>query len=142
AIVASAGRNGGARFLAELGRDWGVASVFSRSPFLAFLIGMLTALAAIALWVELLMREAAVYIVVLMLPLAFAAMVWPARRVWATRTAEMLVALILSKFAVVAILALGAAALGQAGGAGGIMIGLVLVTLAAFSPWALLRLVP
>ena len=45
----------------------------ARSPFLAFLVGLLTAAGAIALWIELLMREAAVYIVVLMLPLAFAA---------------------------------------------------------------------
>ena len=88
------------------------------------------------LWIELLMRNAAVYIVVLMLPLAFAAMVWPARRVWATRTAEVLVALIVAKFAIVAILALGGAALGPAGGTTGLLIGLVLVALAAFAPWA------
>ena len=59
------------------------------------------------------MREAAVYVIVLMLPLAFAALVWPARRVWAVRAVELLVALILSKFAIVAVLALGGAALGQ-----------------------------
>ena len=57
------------------------------------------------------MREAAVYVIVLMLPLAFAAMVWPARRIWAIRAIELLVALILSKFAIVAVLSLGGAAL-------------------------------
>ena len=51
--------------------------------------------AAFALWVELLLREAAVYVIVLMLPLAFAALVWPARRIWAVRAVELLVALIL-----------------------------------------------
>ena len=56
------------------------------------------------LWLELLMREAAVYVIVLMLPLVFAALVWPARRVWAVRAVELLVALILSKFAIVAVL--------------------------------------
>ena len=65
------------------------------------------------LWIELLIREAAVYVIVLMLPLFFAAMVWPARRVWAVRAVEMLVALILSKFAIVAVLSLGGAALGH-----------------------------
>ena len=62
------------------------------------------------------MREAAVYVIVLMLPLVFAAMVWPARRVWAIRAVELLVALILSKFAIVAVLALGGAALGHSVG--------------------------
>ena len=47
-----------------------------------------------------------------MLPLAFAALVWPARRIWAIRAVEVLVALILSKFVIVAVLSLGGAALG------------------------------
>ena len=101
--------------------------------------------AAFALWIELLMREAAVYVIVLMLPLAFAAMVWPARRIWAIRAVELLVALILSKFAIVAVLSLGGAAI-SAGAADqsvtAVMAGAVLITLAAFSPWALLRFIP
>ena len=85
--------------------------------------------AAFALWIELLMREAAVYVIVLMLPLAFAAMVWPARRIWAVRAVELLVALILSKFAIVAVLALGGAAISVSAGhssSTGIMAGAVL----------------
>jgi hypothetical protein len=142
AVVSSAAGGDGGHFLGRTGIELGVLSVVSHSPFLLFLVALLTAAAAIALWIEMLMRDAAVYIVVLMLPLAFAAMVWPARRVWAVRTAELLVALILSKFAIVAVLALGAAALGHSDGGGGMLIGLVLVTLAAFSPWALVRMLP
>jgi hypothetical protein len=144
AIVSSAAGHAGTRFLAQAGTDVGVLSVLSHSPFLAFLVGLLTAAGAIVLWIEMLIREAAVYIVVLMLPLAFAALVWPARRIWAIRAVELLVALILSKFAIVAVLALGGAALGQrgAGGAGGMLAGLVLVVLGAFAPWALVRLLP
>jgi hypothetical protein len=117
---------------------------FVESPFLAFLLCVFTAGAAIAVWLELAMREAAVYIVVLMLPLAFAALVWPARRVWAVRSVEMLVALILSKFAIVAVLGLGAAAIDHfpAHGLGALLAGMVLVLLAAFAPWAVVRLVP
>ena len=99
--------------------------------------------AAFALWIELLMREAAVYVIVLMLPLAFAAMVWPARRIWAVRAVELLVALILSKFAIVAVLSLGGAAISSGaddGSVAAVMAGAVLILLAAFSPWALLRL--
>ena len=100
---------------------------------------------AFALWIELLMREAAVYVIVLMLPLAFAAMVWLARRIWAVRAVELLVALILSKFVIVAVLSLGGAAISASTGhqsVAGVMAGAVLVLLAAFSPWAMLRFVP
>jgi hypothetical protein len=97
------------------------------------------------LWIELLIREAAVYVIVLMLPLAFAAMVWPARRVWATRAVELLVALVLSKFAIVAVLSLGGAAMSANFGVDNVqawLAGLVLLLMAAFTPWALLRFVP
>jgi hypothetical protein len=98
----------------------------------------------VTLWLELLIRDAAVYIIVLMLPLFFAAMVWPARRIWAVRAVELLVALILSKFAIVAVLSLGGAALGHAlvPGIQSLFAGTALVLLAAFSPWAILRLLP
>jgi type IV secretion system protein TrbL len=144
AAVSSAAGGAGTRFLAQLGLVSGTLSVLSRSPFVAFFVGLLTVSAAVLLWVEMLMREAAVYIVVLMLPLAFSAFVWPARRIWAIRVVELLVALILSKFAIVAVLALGGAALGQrgSGGVGGMLAGLVLVVLAATAPWALVRLLP
>jgi hypothetical protein len=144
AAVSAAAGGAGTRFLAQLGLVSGTLSILSHSPFVAFFVGLLTVSAAVLLWVEMLMREAAVYIVVLMLPLAFAAFVWPARRVWAIRVVEVLVALILSKFAIVAVLALGGAALGQrgSGGVAGMLAGLVLVVLAAAAPWALVRLLP
>ncbi|MBV9915928.1 MAG: hypothetical protein JO153_05430 [Solirubrobacterales bacterium] len=141
AVSAAAG-NAGVRFLRQAGVETIGLSAVTRSPFLVFMVALLTSAATIALWIELLMRDAAVYVVVLMLPLAFAALVWPARRVWALRSVELLVALILSKFAIVAVLALGAGALGQSAGGAGMLIGLVLVLLAAFSPWALVRLLP
>lgn len=116
-------------------------------PFLRFLVAVVTTGCAIVLWLELTVREAAVYVIVLMLPLAFAALVWPSRRVWAVRSVELLVALILSKLAIVAVLELGGAALDQLGhhGLSGIMAGLsgtALLLLAGLSPWAVLRLVP
>jgi hypothetical protein len=142
AIMATASGNSGANFLAKAG----AAAAFSAlaSPFVAFFAGLLTAAATFTLWIELLIREAAVYVIVLMLPLFFAALVWPARRVWAVRAVELLVALILSKFAIVAVLSLGGAALGHTlvPGVTTDLAGLTLVLLAAFSPWALLRLLP
>jgi hypothetical protein len=144
AIVSGAAGNESGHFLQAASLTVGNLNVLA-SPFLAFLIGVFTVAGAIVLWIELLMRETAVYVIVLMLPLAFAAFVWPARRIWAVRTIELLGALILSKFAIVAVLSLGGAALGSALGHASVtnwLAGLVLVLMAAFMPWALLRLVP
>jgi hypothetical protein len=140
-IVSSASGGADVGFLKTFGGFIGGLSVVDGSPFLAFLLGALIAGAALAVALELLVREAAVYVVVLMLPLAFAAMVWPARRIWAVRAIETLVALILAKFAIVAVLALAGGALG-AGGASGTFAGTALVMLAAFSPLVLFRLLP
>ena len=66
------------------------------------------------------------------------------RRVWAARAVELLIALILAKFAIVAVLTLAAAALGHGVFAGptAMLAGVALLTLAAFAPWALVRLMP
>ncbi|MGO9498129.1 MAG: hypothetical protein ACLQA5_15690 [Solirubrobacteraceae bacterium] len=144
-FISSAAGDESAHFLARAGAVIGSLTTATDSPFLACLVGLFVISGAFALWIELLMREAAVYVIVLMLPLAFAAMVWPARRIWAVRAVELLVALILSKFAIVAVLSLGGAAISASAGdqsVAGVMAGAVLILLAAFSPWAMLRFVP
>jgi hypothetical protein len=144
-LISSAAGNEGTHFIGRVIFTVAGLTVLAKSPFLAFLLALFTIGAAFALWIELLLREAAVYVVVLMLPLAFAALAWPARRIWAIRAVELLVALILSKFAIVAVLSLGGAAISASAGHFGItglMAGAVLIMLAALSPWALLRLVP
>lgn len=144
AVVSSAAGHAGARFLGHAGAAVGLLTVVSRSPFLALVVGTLTVGGAVALWCELLVRTAAVYVIVLMLPLVFAALVWPARRIWAIRAVEVLVALILSKFVIVAVLSLGGAALGSSflPSVGAMIAGFVLLAMATLSPWALLRLLP
>lgn len=143
-IVASASGHADGSFLAHAGIAVGAVGGAAISPFVACFVGLMTVAAAVTLWLELLIREAAVYVIVLMLPLFFAALVWPARRVWAVRAVELLVALILSKFAIVAVLSLGGAALDHAAAVSvtSLLAGLTLVLLAAFSPWAMLRLLP
>ena len=144
AIVSGASGNAGATFLSHVGFVSAGLTHLSGSTFVLLFAGLLTVAATITLWIELLIRSAAVYVVVLMLPLFFAALVWPARRVWAVRAVELLVALIISKFAIVAVLSLGAAALGHTTipSVTQMLEGATLVMLAAFSPWALLRLLP
>jgi hypothetical protein len=143
-VVSSAAGDASTHFLRHASLTIGTLTVASGSPFLAILVGLFIVGGAFALWIELLMREAAVYVIVLMLPLAFAAFVWPARRIWAIRAVELLAALILSKFAIVAVLSLGSAALtaGTGHGLTSALAGVVLLIMGAFAPWALLRLLP
>ena len=143
-FVAGASGNADATFLARAATSVSAASVIAQDPFLAFFAGLVTVGATLSLWVELVIRAAAVEVIVLMLPLFFAAMVWPARRVWAIRAVETLFALILAKFAIVSVLALGGSAIAHAPSDGPVSLitGATLVMLAVLTPWALLRILP
>jgi hypothetical protein len=143
-IVASASLHADGVFLSSTSVRAVAESVATGDPFVTFLAAIITVAATLTLWLELLVRNAAVYVIVLMLPLFFAAMVWPARRTLAIRAIETLIALILSKFAIVAVLSLGGSALGHSTipGAASVLTGGTLVLLAAFTPWALLRMLP
>ena len=116
------------------------------ATFVLLLVGLLVAAAAFVLWLELLVRAAAVYVAVLFLPLALAALVWPAVSHWCRRLVETLAALILSKFVIVATLSLAASAVGS-GTAGGssfasVLAGGALLVLSTFVPFSILRLIP
>jgi hypothetical protein len=84
------------------------------------------------------------------LPLTFVAMIWPATSRWARRLVEFLVAVILAKFVIVAIIGLASAAITQTSlaqpGDGSVfermIAGAALLVLAAWSPFGLLRLIP
>ena len=110
--------------------------------FPALLAALLVALAAVVIWIELLLREVAIYAAVLFFPLALAGLVWDASRAWARRLAEMLAALIFSKFVIVAILSLASGGLASgAEGFGGVLAGAALLLVAAFSPFMLMRVI-
>jgi hypothetical protein len=101
------------------------------------------------LWVELLVRAAAVYVAVLFLPLALASLAWPAVSHWCRRLVDTLVGLVLSKFVIVTVLSLAVSALaggtsgqGNGGGFSAVLGGAALLFLAAAAPWALFRLLP
>jgi hypothetical protein len=111
--------------------------------FVGFLAAIVGAFAAFFVWLELLMRDAAVYVVSLFLPLSLAASVWPRWMVALRRTAELLLAVIGSKFVIVAIVGLAAALV--AGGEHGIehvLAASALMLLACFAPFVLLKLIP
>ena len=120
-------------------------------------MGLLCIVAALFVWVELVIRAALVYLLIAFSPLVFAAMVWPAARGMVRKLAELLLALIFSKVVIAVAFSVGAAALagvgnaghanGDAGGAvtasaGTLFSGLVIFGLAAFAPFVLLKLFP
>jgi hypothetical protein len=116
-----------------------------KALFAVFLGAVVMALGAVVVWIELIARQAAVYVAVLFLPISIAGIVWPATAHWFKRLVHILVAVILSKFVIAAILALaasGLAATGEEGGFGAVLAGGALLSLAALSPLGLLRLVP
>jgi hypothetical protein len=103
---------------------------------------LLIVLGAFVLWLELLVRSAAIYAAVLFLPLAMASLMWPAISHWCRRLVETLAALVLSKFVVVSVLSLAVGAVSSHGGFSTVLAGGALLLLAAFTPFTLLRLVP
>ena len=114
-------------------------------PAFVLLLGaLLVALGGFALWLELLVRASAVYVAVLFLPLALASLVWPPISHWCRRLVDTLIALVLSKFVVVAVLSLatGALAAGTGSGFSSVLEAGALLLLATFVPFTILRLVP
>ncbi len=137
------------------------AATGSAPAFVLFLGALVVVLGAVLVWIELLLRAAAVYVAVLFLPLALASLAWPAIAHWSRRLVDTLVALVLGKFVIVSVLSLAAGALaggtgstpsgsgggngsGAAGGGGfgAVLGGAALLLLAALAPWALFRLLP
>ena len=112
--------------------------------FVALLGSMFAALAALAVWVELLIRSAGIYVCVLFFPIVLVARIWPKLEKWATRLAEALTALILSKFVIVAVLSVAGAAMAgsrASEGFNGVLAAGALLVFAAFAPLVLFRLV-
>jgi hypothetical protein len=137
------------KFMSDAGgalASLGAGSVNPAAPVFGVLLGALViTLGALSIWLELLLRAAAIYISVLFLPLALAAMIWPAGWRWCRRLIEFLIAIIFAKVFIVAIINLAAAGLAR-GGLGdkfeGVLAGGALLLMAAFTPIALLKLIP
>lgn len=135
------------RFLSGVATAVGGSAVSGQPGVPAFvtLVGSLVVLmGAFAVYLELIVRTAAIYLAVLFLPLALAGLVWPATAHWSKRLGETIAALLLSKLVIVTALSLAAAALGSGsrGGFRDLLTGAALLLLSAFSPFALLRLIP
>ena len=112
------------------------------AAFGGFLVVLSAAVVAFVLWLELAVRSAAIAAASLFLPLALVGLAWPATSHWARRLGETLAALVLSKLVIAAVLALAAGLLVSSSGVAGVVEGVALLAVAAFAPFALLKLVP
>ena len=111
-------------------------------PFVALIVAVAVIAGALFVWLELVVRSAAVYVAVFFLPLALAGLVWPATAHMAKRLVEGLAALILAKFVIVATLTLGAGAVASVQGIDQVAAGTAILFVAAFAPFVLFRMVP
>ncbi len=110
-----------------------------------FIFAVLYIAAAIFLCIELFVRSSLIYLVIMFAPLALATRVWGPTRSYARRATEVAVALIFSKLAIAVTLATGASLMQGAAETGGnveMIQGSAILLLAAFMPFALLRVIP
>ncbi|MFN2638041.1 MAG: hypothetical protein ABR585_13535, partial [Gemmatimonadaceae bacterium] len=94
----------------------GTTASGATSGFAGVVLGLVAVLAALVLWVELIVRASLIYLLVAISPIGFAATLWPAARGFLRKTVEVLVAVIASKFVICVALSIGVAALAGAGG--------------------------
>lgn len=119
------------------------AGVGITAPILLVIFSFVLIAGSILVWLVMLIRSAAIVITYAFMPLAFAAMIFPATRGWIKRLIEIQLSFILAKPVIVAVLALGSQTLDNADNAlVAMMQAAALFYLAAFSPFALMKLLP
>ena len=136
-------------FWNELAKAWGKGQFAGfGSGMLAALVALLEVIGALAVWLELIVRNAAIYIAVLFFPVALAAGIWRPLASWPGRLGRMLLLFVMLKPVALIVLSLAgnAAAAGLAttsgipGSIGTILAAVVIFGLAALAPWALMFL--
>jgi hypothetical protein len=158
-IAASAGTTVGT----AAGKFLNVAALTATSsaPVLQMLLGLAVIVGCLLLWGVMLFRKAALILVAVFAPIAFAGAVWDQTRVWTRRWLEVVAALVFCKVVIVVVFVVGASAFtgvspdpnGAAAGAGGgsegsgtaglsdLLVGLLLLSIAVFAPWLTWRFV-
>lgn len=107
-----------------------------------FLCLVLAGFLAFLVFLELVVRSAAVAAATLFLPLALAGSALPATSHWPRRLTETLAALVCSKLVIVAVLTLAVGTFADANGLAALVEGMALFGLSAAAPFALARLMP
>lgn len=127
-------------------------------PVLQILLGLAMIVGFLLMWAVLLFRKAALMLVAVFAPIAFAGSVWDHTRIWTRRWIEVVVALVFCKVVIVVVFVVGASAFSGVGPSvpGGdatavaakpatslsdLLVGLLLLTIAVFAPWLTWRFV-
>lgn len=132
-------------------------ALLALSPALQILIGLALMLGFVLLWGVLLFRKAALVLVAVFAPIAFAGSTWDQTRVWTRRWLEIVAALVFSKIVIVVAFVVGASAFTGAGptepgvaptlpadGVAGLsdtLVGILLLAIAVWAPWLTWRFV-
>ncbi len=108
---------------------------------------LISAFAVMGVWIEMVVRAAAIYLLICLVPIAALGMLASATRHWLRRVLEVLSGLILVKVVIAISLSLAVGAISSSmstGGAGfGVLVeGLAMLLVTLVSPYALVRLVP
>lgn len=118
---------------------------------LAMFFGLVYVFAAVVVWAELLIRSALIFIIIVLAPLGFATRANTATREISRRTTEVLIALVMCKFAIAIAFGVGAALIDAGvqtpasagdGDLNAMFVGMTVVVLAALMPWIILKLIP
>jgi hypothetical protein len=131
--------------------SFSAATANPAAPLVAGLIAALvTIVAAFVIFLELMLRSNAIYLIAALIPVIYAIRIWPAAKTVARRTTEVLIAVIFTLPVVSLAVSMGAAASGALGGVGDAsfkdfgtaIAGAVLLLLAALAPWGMIALMP
>lgn len=130
------------------------ATLATLSPALQILIGLLLIVGFLLLWGVLLFRKAALVLVAVFAPIAFAGSAWDQTRVWTRRWLEVVGALVFCKVVIVVTFVVGASAFTGSGPAvagqaaseesvdlSDMLVGVLLLAIAVFAPWLTFRFV-
>jgi uncharacterized protein YjeT (DUF2065 family) len=145
-IAATPGQNGLKGALDQLAGGLSPGGVSGVTPTLVALLSeVIMGIGSFALFLELAVRGAAIYLAVLFVPMVIAGLVWPVTARFGRRLAETIAALVLSKLVMVGALSLAAGAVTGGlvrGELASVVDGVALLLLAVFAPYSLLRLLP
>jgi hypothetical protein len=137
------------QFFQTLASAWGTKGWGGfASSALAFVTALVEVVIAVLLWIELLFRDAAIYVAVLFFPFTLAMAIWPALSGAHAKLVRTLGIFVAFKPAVLIVMMTGANVLlggvsfygGLGRSVGTILAGLAVLAMAAFAPWALLHL--
>ena len=122
-----------------------IANLTSVPLWVGSLVVVLGSLAALVVWIELLLRTSLIYLIVCSMPLVALGILGPSTRGWTRRAWELLVALIFAKVAFALSLALGGGAITGSSGGGNhsfaqTIQGLAILILTILSPYLVFRI--